>query len=293
MNWFALALMSALLSAAAAILQKHVLLRTQALEFSFLLSAMIMLLSVCIPLPEGAMAIEPMSMVILAGKSVMGGCAFLFVMMSLERDQISRVLPLLGLTPAVTAFMSWGVMGEPLLSWEWLGIAVMTGGVYLVESGSRSGSGMSLRAACRSGRQYYIVAALLLFAVSSIADKELLSARGIDPRVILVAQHVVYFVVFGVFLMVRRTPMRGLLAQARRIWPYLAGIAVLTIAYRFTQLEATKDASVALVLALKRTSILFASFFGGKLFADERLGRRIAGAALIVGAGFVILRNVG
>jgi len=292
-NWFALAVISALLSAVAAILQKKVLLRKHALEFSFLVSAVIMLLSFCIPLPAGATALEPVTFAILAGKSVLGGCAFLFVMMSLERDQISRVLPLLGLTPAVTAFMSWGVMGEPLLSWEWLGIALMSGGVYLVESSSRDRSGISLRAAFLSGRQYYIVAALLLFAVSSIADKNLLSTRGIDPRIILVTQHVVYCLVFGIFLIVRRTPVRSLFVHARAIWPYLVGIAFLTIAYRFTQLEATQDASVALVLAVKRTSILFASFFGGTLFADERLGPRIAGAVLIVGAGFVILRNVG
>ena len=75
--------------------------------------------------------------------------------------------------------------------------------------------------------------------------------------------------------------------------PFIVTVAFLTIAYRFTQLEATKVAPVALVLAVKRTSILYASFFGGKLFSEERLAQKLIGGALIVGAGFIILRNVG
>ncbi len=72
----------------------------------------------------------------------------------------------------------------------------------------------------------------------------------------------------------------------------MLAIAVLTIGYRFTQLEAVKYAPVALVLAVKRTSILYASLVGGKLFSDKHLGMRIAGALLIVASGFIILRNV-
>lgn len=75
--------------------------------------------------------------------------------------------------------------------------------------------------------------------------------------------------------------------------PLIITVAVLTLAYRFTQLEATKLAPVALVLAVKRTSILYASLFGGKLFSEERLTIKLIGALLIVSAGFIILRNVG
>jgi hypothetical protein len=45
-------------------------------------------------------------------------------------------------------------------------------------------------------------------------------------------------------------------------------------------------------LAVKRTSILYASFFGGKLFSDDRLPQKLIGGALIIASGFIILRNV-
>jgi drug/metabolite transporter (DMT)-like permease len=292
MTWFLLASGSALLSAAAAIAQKKVLLRTHALEFSFLVSVIIMLLSFCFPMPDNALAITGETLFVILGKSVVGGVAFLLVMMSLERDQMSRVLPLLGLTPALTACVSFLVTGELLHAWEWVGIGLVVIGAYFLEK--RPGGERALtpdRVRLTPGH-YYIVTALLLFAISSVVDKKLMSGYKTDPRVVLVYQHVVYCVVFGLLLAFRRVSLRSVMERGREQYPFLIAIALLTVAYRYAQLEATKDAPVALVLAVKRTSILYASFFGGRLFSEDRLGIRLAGAALIVASGFVILRNV-
>jgi drug/metabolite transporter (DMT)-like permease len=70
-------------------------------------------------------------------------------------------------------------------------------------------------------------------------------------------------------------------------------VAVLTICYRYAQLAATQLAPVALVLAVKRTSVFFASLVGGKMFSEQRLPWKLIGAALIIIAGFLILRVVG
>jgi drug/metabolite transporter (DMT)-like permease len=291
MKWFILATASALLSAAAAIIQKRVLMRAHALEFSFLVSFVIMLLSLIVPFSVDISPLPVSTLLIIVGKSVLGGMAFLFVMMALERDQISSVLPLLGLTPAVTALVSWGLTGEVLKDWEWLGIGLMVAGTYVLERrpaglrGTTSTLGIS-------PSLYYVGGALALFAVSSVADQVVVGSRRTDPRIVLLYQHVIYCVMFGAILWIRKASFSSV-AQAWRVqWPFLVAIAVITIGYRFTQLEAVKDAPVALVLAVKRTSILYASLVGGKLFADKRLGARLAGASLIVAAGFVILRNV-
>ena len=268
------------------------LLRTHALEFSFLLSVIIMLLSFSIPLTIDSMWVPPVTLWVILGKSLVGGMAFLLVMMSLERDQISRVLPLLGLTPAVTALVSLAVTGEHLQMWEWSGIVLVVAGAYLLEKRPAGAEGSAAGKIRLSRSHLYIVLALLLFAASSVADKTLVSGLKTDPRIVLVYQHVVYCFLFGGLLLVRRVPVEVLVKAGRAQAGYLIAIAVLTIAYRFTQLEATRDAPVALVLAVKRTSILYASFFGGRLFSEDRLKLRLAGAALIVASGFVILRNV-
>ena len=103
MFWFALASCSALLSAAAAVLQKKILFRLNALEFSFLVSIAILIFSSFIPFSMDVTSVTPSLLMIIVGKSILGGAAFLLVMMSLEHNQISTALPILGMTPAVTA----------------------------------------------------------------------------------------------------------------------------------------------------------------------------------------------
>lgn len=292
MVWFAFASCSALLSAAAAIMQKKVLLRTHALEMSFLLSLVILLLSLYVPFSLNITALSRGALLLVLGKSVLGGMAFLCVMMALERGQISSVLPLLGLTPAITALASYLFTGEHLQRWEWGGIGLVVAGTYVLERRPAEGRWAGVSSPRLLTGHYYIAGALALFAVSSVADKVLVSGYRTDPRIVLVYQHIVYCLVFGVLLWVRAVPLRVVVQKGREHWPFLAAIGVLTVAYRFTQLEATRDAPVALVLAVKRTSILYASLLGGKLFSDDRLKMKLAGASLIVAAGFVILRNV-
>ena len=293
MNWFVLAICSALLSAAAAITQKKVLFRLNALEFSFLVSVIILIFSSFIPFSMNVTSITSSTLMIIVGKSILGGAAFLFVMMSLEHNQISTALPILGMTPAVTALAALLILGEALGNWEWLGIVMMMAGTYVLEKHPGTKIFQPLKETLRSKNHYYMYGALGLFAVSSVFDKLLVSGYQTDPLVVLFYQHIVYCAMFGSLVFIRKQSFQGAVQKGSTMLPFIVTVAFLTIAYRFTQLEATKLAPVALVLAVKRTSILYASFFGGKLFSEERLAQKLIGGALIVGAGFIILRNVG
>ena len=292
MIWFGLAFLSALLSAAAAIMQKKILFRMTALEFSFLVSVLTVALCALIPLAVDVTSVSGPTLAIMLAKSVLSAAAFLLVMMSLERNQISSALPLLGLTPAITALLSLAATGEMLRGWEWGGIALMMGGTYLEE---RKPGNLGLRPfreviAARSHRP--IIGALLLFAVTSVVDKSLLTGYAVKPLVVLFYQQAVYCLVFGAMVWIRMAAFRGVIAKAKEQLPLILAVALLTVAYRLSQLEATRDAPVALVLAIKRTSILYATFFGGKMFSEDRLGMKLFGGALIIASGFVILRNV-
>jgi drug/metabolite transporter (DMT)-like permease len=298
MMWLVFAGISALLSAASAVIQKKILFRLSALEFSFGVSAVVLLFSLAVQAAAG-LPVPPLPVIaVIAGKSVLGAAAFLLVMTALERNQISAALPLLGLTPAAAALLSVPVLGESLGIREYAALALMFTGTYLIERQPSRNAGRS--AASAPGMVYFnapIVGALVLFAVSSVVDKKLVGGMKVDPSVVLVYQHCVYFCIFGSMTALRisgtRAPvvvLRNLAQLLRKQLPAITLAAVLTLGYRFAQLEAAKDAPIALVLAVKRTSILFASLYGGRIFADERLGVRLAGAALIVAAGFLILR---
>lgn len=293
MNWFIIASCSALLSAAAAVTQKKVLFRLNAYEFSFVLSLVILCFSLFVPFSLDITSLTVSTVGIIVGKSILGGTAFLFVMMSLEHNPISTALPVLGLTPAVTAFAAFLMIGEALQGWEWLGLGLMMAGTYILEWRPSQKLFQPLKEIFRSRTYYYMFAALALFAVSSVYDKLLVGEYKIDPWAVLFYQHIVYCLLFAILLAIRKTSPVSAVTHGKKQIVSIFIIGLLTIAYRFTQLEATALAPVALVLAVKRTSILYASFYGGKLFSDERLIQKLIGAVCIVAAGFIILRNVG
>jgi drug/metabolite transporter (DMT)-like permease len=99
---------------------------------------------------------------------------------------------------------------------------------------------------------------------------------------------------YAVLFFRKRKTLLNLFASEHRstLW-LIVFVAVVTIGYRYAQLAATQLAPVALVLAVKRTSVFFASLVGGKLFSEQRLPWKLIGAALIIVAGFLILRAVG
>ena len=114
MTWFVVAIISALLSAFAAITQKKVLFNLGALEFSFLLSIVNLVFSVPFFFFIDYETINTLNLSILFAKSVIGVLAFLCVMISLKNLEISNALPLLALTPGFVAVFAFFILGESL-----------------------------------------------------------------------------------------------------------------------------------------------------------------------------------
>lgn len=293
MLWFILATCSALLSAVSAVLQKRILRTLDAVEFSFSVSLTIVVLSSFIPITTDLTSVAPNALAIIVGKSILGASAFLLVMMSLRNGPISSALPLLGLTPAATALISYLITGEGIRPLEWAGIGLMFTGAVLLDKGPGNVFMTPWKTILASKQYYYALGAVALFAFSSVFDKILVSGLHIKPLSVLFYQHLIYTILFFSVLVLRRYPYTHTMRRSAGEWKLIAAVAVLTLAYRFTQLEATVLAPVALVLAVKRSSILYASFFGGKMFSEERLKHKLIAAALIVAAGFMIMRNVG
>lgn len=289
MYWFWIAFLSALFSAAAAVTQKKILFSLSALEFSFLLSLVLLVLSLWIPFTVSLETLSYSVVALLLFKSLLGATGFFLVMLALKKNEISSALPLLGITPAATALIAFFFLDEVLLPQEWLGIGLMIVGTFLVEKRQ----GMNIWQSIRSSHTQLVIAgAVLFFALSSVADRFLLARLQTDPFLVLFFQHLVYAIFFGIVILVHNKSLRPSSGNRLPLLKLILVVAFLTFAYRYTQLEATKLAPVALVLAVKRLSILFASFVGGKFFAEERLPLKLAGAACIVASGFFILRHI-
>ena len=292
MTWFAVALISALLSAFAAITQKKVLYNLGALDFSFLLSIANLVFSTPFFFFIDYNTINILNLSILLVKSVIGVAAFLCVMIALKNLEISNALPLLALTPGFVAVFAFLLLGESLKTVEVIGLLFLIVGTFILESKNLKDFVFPFNVFLKSKYHRYIILALFLFTASSILDKLLLIKLNLSPISLTAFQHIYFAVLFSIiYLVFRRKEETTSVVIKKDNLGWIALISVLTIGYRYTQIVAVSLASVALVLAIKRTSVFWATVIGGKLFNDKDLLKRSIAAILILVGAILILRE--
>ena len=292
MTWFFVALISALLSASAAITQKKVLFNLGALEFSFLLSLVNLLFSIPFFFFINYETINSTNLLILFVKSLIGVGAFLCVMISLKNLEISNALPLLALTPGFVAVFAFIFLGESLKTIEVIGLFFLIAGTFIMESNNLKSIFFPFGTFLKSKYHRFIVLALLLFTASSILDKLLLIKLNLSPISLTAFQHIYFALLFSIlYVFFRKKEAAVPLSIKKSNLGWIVLISILTIGYRYTQIVAISLASVALVLAIKRTSVFWATIIGGKLFNDKDLLKRSIAAILILIGAIMILRD--
>ncbi|GJQ61571.1 MAG: hypothetical protein SCALA702_06240 [Melioribacteraceae bacterium] len=290
--WFGLALISALFSAAAAVSQKKVLFNIDAVRFSFILSLFNLGLLIPVLLFHIPQIPEPNILISVIVKSFLASAAFLYVMRALKSFEISSALPLLALTPGIVAILSFLLLGDLISLFGVAGIFLMIAGSYVLES-SNAGSWMDpLKVLLYGKNRKYIFLALGIFSFTSVLDRLILWKYKLPPLDFLMIQQFFSVIFFAVFYSFSRgkTGEEKLSVPVKKYLYFFLFISILTLGYRYFQMEAVKLAPAALVLSVKRLSILFAIVIGGKLFSEKGLYRKIT-ATLIILAGLFLIQN--
>jgi drug/metabolite transporter (DMT)-like permease len=292
MTWFLIALLSSFLSAFAAITQKKVLFNLNPVQFSFYLSIANLVLSIPFFFFIDYNTINASNLFVLFIKSVIGVTAFLCVMTALKNLQISNALPLLALTPGFVAVFAFLFLGEALKFYEVLGLISLIAGTFILESKNLKEILFPLNVFFKSKYHRYILAALLLFTASSVMDKLLVSKMNLTPISFTAFQHIYFALLLFIIYFAFRGKLVDHSPQVNKtdyLWILL--ISVLTIGYRYTQIVSVSIASVALTLAVKRTSVLWATVIGGKIFKDTNLPKKIIAVLFILLGAILILRD--
>jgi drug/metabolite transporter (DMT)-like permease len=290
MDWYTLAFLSAIFSAVAAISQKKILFTIDALEFSFILSLFNALLALLFLINFDLDSTSFLSLLILYGKTILGALAFYCVMLALKNMEISGALPLMVLTPGIVAIFAFFILGESLNSFEIVGLILLLVGTYILEVRKSKSFFQPFQIFINSKYHHYIIYAILLFTLSSVIDKLLLRDYKLPPYEFIGFQHLFLAVNFLFFVLItKNNPIKILSKVNSKLFGWIFIISFFTIGYRYTQIEAVKIASVALVLTIKRTSVFFAVVFGGKLFSEHSLLKKtIATIIMLVGAYLIL-----
>lgn len=289
MDWIYFAFISAILSALAAILQKKVLFNFDALEFSFVLSICNAILVLFFIASINFTIIDPTGLLILYLKTFLGALAFWFVMLAIKNMEISSALPLMVLTPGLIAIFSYFLLGETIQYIEIIGMILLLIGTYILEIKKNDNLINPFITFIKSDYHHYIIYAILLFTFSSIIDKLVLKNYKMLPVTFVFFQQIFLAINFTLLIIYKKKNFLNIFTSMNRntlFWIVL--ISVSTIGYRYTQIEAIKIAPVALVISVKRTSVLFASIYGGRLFSEHQLLKKSIAIVIMLFGAYLI-----
>jgi drug/metabolite transporter (DMT)-like permease len=205
--------------------------------------------------------------------------ATLLMLMALERGELSVVVPMLALTPVLSALGEWLVGRAPLAPVQWVGVALVVAGALGLQLRDQG-----LRASPASLMAFGVA---LLFSTSAVTDA--LAVEHAPPSAHAVVQTAGIVVLLGGFVVVR--------GEARRLVPP-AGLRLRTagamasfgLAYG-AQLVALQEVPASFMETVKRAIGMIGALALGWLLFGERLtlARVVAVGAMAAGVGLVLL----
>jgi drug/metabolite transporter (DMT)-like permease len=186
-----------------------------------------------------------------------------------------------GTAPLLTALATWLTLGEALSVGAWVGVLLISAGVLsLAWAKNAAGAGASPRASA------WALGNAVIIMLYTLADGAGVRAANGTPNY-LVWLFFFTSLPFGLGVLALR---RGaLIAHAKRHWRRgLAGAVMSALSYGIA-LWAMTRAPVAVVAALRETSVIFGALIGAWVLKEGRARERLWGAAAVL-AGLIALK---
>jgi drug/metabolite transporter (DMT)-like permease len=185
-----------------------------------------------------------------------------------------------GGAPLLTAFASALLVGEMLPPLGWAGIAVVAAGILLLSM--RGGRGLKF-----DGR----AVGFALFTAVTISGYSIVDGVGARTAGSAQAYTVALFVCDGLVMAGLLLLRRGaaVVAAARRYWTSGLAGGALSLASYWIAIWAMTKAPIALVAALRETSVLFGAMIAVLWLGEPLRAARLIAAALVV-AGIALIR---
>jgi drug/metabolite transporter (DMT)-like permease len=202
---------------------------------------------------------------------------------------LSHAYPIMrGVAPLLVALASGFWFGEHLSTGTWTGVLLICGGVLSLAFVARSKASAAGKSAGRnnSATTLWALASAAIIAVYTLIDGAGVRVSGGTERYV-----VWLFVFLGLpfGLAVLAVKRGALIAHARRHWwRGVAGCIMSGLSYGIA-LWAMTRAPVAVVAALRETSVIFAALIGAWLLKEGHFRERIWGAAAVL-AGLIALK---
>ena len=213
----------------------------------------------------------------------------------LQKHDVSIVSPLLNASPLVLLILSAIFLGEIITFFQFIGIIIILISVYVLEIHTthyhrKSPHHFHITSLLKKPSVFFVkvFVMLLSFSITAIADKMILN-EGVSVITTMYFTFLLIFIIFSVyFVKISEFILRlkHIVKQPHTL--IIAGIGLVDTAVILSAI-AHPMALVSIVIPLRRTSTLLSSLFGGMLFHETHLKRKlIATAVMIIGVIFIV-----
>ena len=189
-----------------------------------------------------------------------------------------------GVAPLLVALVSWAWLGEVLSAGAWVGVLLICAGVLsLAFAGRGRGAAQARNPAAAT---FWALGCALIIATYTLIDGAGVRVSGSALRYV-VWLFVFLGLPFGLAVLALK---RGAFLRhaAQHWWRGVAGAVLSGLSYGIA-LWAMTRAPVAIVAALRETSVIFAALIGAWLLKEGHLKERIFGAMVVL-AGLIALK---
>ncbi|MBN1376750.1 EamA family transporter [Candidatus Woesearchaeota archaeon] len=288
MLWLIYALLTAVLVSFSTLMEKKVLFKEHAMEFSAVLALfnMILALPFFLFVDFSKITLRPLVYMFLA--SIMAAVAFLLIIKAMRHMEVSSVSPLVIMGPGLTAVLAFIFLGESLSVFEILGIGLLLFGAYILETKDRKHLLEPFKIIKESKYIHFILISILLYSITSLISRVVLAHYNLTPETYIAIIHIFLAINFFIMLAFFHDGIKGIKHGMKNAWLPILIVSVFVISYRFFQANAIKLARVGLVESVKKLSVLFTVIIGGEIFHEKNLMKKII-ASLIMTAGVLLI----
>ena len=285
--WWGFAIISSVFGTAFALFRKKALQKEHALKFESARGlSIVFFLIFFIPFMKFPGAIE--AYLIAFVLAVLAAVAVIFISKAYRHSQISYVYPLQNLKPLFVLIFAYIFLAERVSTKNLIGIAVILLGAYILEADHHfSDLIYPVKALFRSKYSLYFVGAVIVFSVTSILDKYLVT-NYFDPLTFL-------FIVWSMITIILNF-VHGIMYGFKEIkqcfmkTKYLPGlVGGLSIFGNIAYLKALQLANISLVAPVVLLSTLGVVLIGGEFFKEDNLTYRIIVSLIMVFGVYLVI----
>lgn len=288
MEWYVLALIVAFLAGIRTIIDKKILIKEHAMEFSTVFAIINVILSFSIiNYVDFNIPTNTLFFIFLA--AFLGTFAFLFMAKALRHMDISSAIPLTNISPAILAVLSLFILKEAITTKQIFAVGLIIVGTYVLEVDHKfSNLKAPFIKIWKSKHIHYIFAGILLFSFTAIIERYLFT-HGVAPFTYLFIVQIFIMINFIFLISIFHDGIDGIKRGFKRNWKWLLPLSILALTMRTIQYYAFVLAFAPLVISITRLSTLFATIVGGELFHEKGLLLKSIACIICLMGAFLII----